>query len=178
MAIHGDVVAVALVGETGTLGRFVFHNPLGAVLGSVLVGSHPDMFVFTPDGQHVVVANEGEPPTAGFGSVTVPEGVRVFGPGASPERDLEPEYVAVAGDGPRAWATLQENNALALLDLELGTVEAAVPPGLKDHWVHGLDASNRNRGDPDSHMAYMGHVPVGCCGRFRRGWSHVPRDCQ
>lgn len=170
VAVHGDVVAVALAGDTGTLGGVVFQNPVGKVLGSVPVGYHPDMLVFTPDGKRVVVANEGEPSdgyridpegsisvidlaagiapatvrTVDFGSVTVPDGVRVFGPGASAVRDLEPEYVAVAGDGTRAWATLQENNALALLDLELGTVTAVVPLGFKDHRVHGFDASNRD----------------------------------
>ena len=44
-------------------------------------------------------------------------GVRIFGPGASVSQDLEPEYIAVSGDDRFAWVSLQENNALALIDL-------------------------------------------------------------
>ncbi len=34
-----------------------------------------------------------------------------------PPQDLEPEHIAVGPFGLRAWVTLQENNAIALLDL-------------------------------------------------------------
>ena len=76
----------------------------------------------------------------------VPAGVRVFGPGSSVAQDLEPEYVAVAPDGRRAWVSLQENNALAILDLPSRRVEALVALGLKDHRQagQGLDPSDRD----------------------------------
>ena len=44
-------------------------------------------------------------------------GVRIFGPNASVAQDMEPEYIAVSADGTTALATLQENNAVAVIDI-------------------------------------------------------------
>ncbi len=33
-------------------------------------------------------------------------------------QDLEPEYIAVSADGKKAWVSLQENNAIGVLDLD------------------------------------------------------------
>ncbi len=73
-------------------------------------------------------------------------GVRIFGPGASVSQDLEPEYIAVSEDGKTAYVSLQENNALGLLNLETGEFEEIVPLGFKDHSAagNGLDASDRD----------------------------------
>ena len=61
------------------------------------------------------------------------KGVRIFGPDASVAQDLEPEFIAVAEDSQTAWVTLQENNALARLDVEDRRIDAILPLGLKDH---------------------------------------------
>lgn len=76
------------------------------------------------------------------------QGVRIFGPNANAAQDFEPEYITVSEDGRTAWATLQENNALARIDVASATVTAIVPLGYKDHGVAGndLDASD---GDGD-----------------------------
>jgi 2',3'-cyclic-nucleotide 2'-phosphodiesterase / 3'-nucleotidase / 5'-nucleotidase len=76
----------------------------------------------------------------------LPDAVRVFGPGASVAQDLEPEYVAISADGRTAWVALQENNALAIVDLETARVVAIHALGFKDHRVAGagLDASDRD----------------------------------
>jgi 2',3'-cyclic-nucleotide 2'-phosphodiesterase (5'-nucleotidase family) len=60
-------------------------------------------------------------------------GVRIFGPGATVVQDLEPEYIAISPDSKTAWVTLQENNALAVVDIEQGTVTDILPLGFKDH---------------------------------------------
>ncbi|WP_372999064.1 choice-of-anchor I family protein [Marinobacter sp.] len=75
-------------------------------------------------------------------------GLRVFGPGATLAQDLEPEYIAVSIDNTKAWVALQENNAVAELDIEAGEITAIVPLGFKDHSIIGneLDASNRDSG--------------------------------
>src|SRR5688572_4844761 len=44
-------------------------------------------------------------------------GVRIFGPNATVAQDLEPEYITVAADSSTAYVTLQENNALAVIDI-------------------------------------------------------------
>ncbi|WP_133491549.1 choice-of-anchor I family protein [Alcanivorax sp. 24] len=71
-------------------------------------------------------------------------GVRIFGPDASVAMDLEPEYIAVSADSSKAWVTLQENNALAIVDIASATVNDVVALGAKDHGEagNGLDVSD------------------------------------
>lgn len=84
------------------------------------------------------------------------QGIRIFGPGASAAQDLEPEYIALSDDGKTAYVTLQENNAIAVVDVESATVTAVKPLGFKDHSLAGmgLDPSdedgtlNTNTGTP------------------------------
>lgn len=80
------------------------------------------------------------------------EGVRIFGPGASAAQDFEPEYIAVSVDNATAWVALQENNAVAELDIEAGEITRILPLGFKDHSILGneLDASNRDLNDIDN----------------------------
>ncbi|MEO0805960.1 MAG: esterase-like activity of phytase family protein [Cyanobacteria bacterium J06643_4] len=59
------------------------------------------------------------------------DGVRIF-PDAQAAQDFEPEYIAVSPDGTKAFVTLQENNAIAVIDIETATVEGIQPLGLKD----------------------------------------------
>lgn len=107
---YNGVVAVAVEADVKQdPGTIVFFDMDGNFLSQVTVGALPDMVTFTPDGQKVVVANEGEPnddytrdpegsvsiidvsagaanvtqgdvSTASFTGVTVPSDVRVFGP--------------------------------------------------------------------------------------------------
>ncbi|MGD1949954.1 MAG: hypothetical protein ACFB14_09935 [Leptolyngbyaceae cyanobacterium] len=70
------------------------------------------------------------------------DGVRIF-PDATAAQDFEPEFIAVAPDGSQAFVTLQENNALAVINLATNEVEGIVPLGLKDFSQVGLDASDR-----------------------------------
>lgn len=75
-------------------------------------------------------------------------GLRVFGPGATLAQDMEPEYIAVSIDNKKAWVALQENNAVAELDIAAGEITAILPLGFKDYNRKGneLDASNRDDG--------------------------------
>ena len=50
-------------------------------------------------------------------------------------QDLEPEYIAVSPDGTKAWVTLQEANAIAIVDIATATVESIKPLGFKDYSV-------------------------------------------
>lgn len=72
-------------------------------------------------------------------------GVRIFGPNATVGKDLEPEYICVSADDNTALVTLQENNALATIDLQTLTVTSIEPLGYKDHSqvTNILDASDR-----------------------------------
>lgn len=62
--------------------------------------------------------------------------------------DLEPEYVAITEDGAFAWVSLQENNALALIDLNRKRLRNILPLGTVDHSLERsiLDVSDRDGG--------------------------------
>ena len=175
-AYNGTIaVAVPADPETDP-GSVVFFDTDGTLLGQATVGALPDMLTFTPDGSYVVTADEGQPSddysidpegsislvnastyaamTIGFTdfnegesrAAELPEGVRIFGPGASVAQDLEPEYVTISPDGSTVYAVMQENNALAIIDVAGASVTAILDLGTKDHSVmgNGLDASNRD----------------------------------
>jgi hypothetical protein len=132
-------------------------------------GVQPDMVVFADDGT-LLTADEGEPRegygtgiTDPMGSVTVIDlaaqtssvkdftafdalrgsltasGV-VLKTGAAPSADLEPEYIAVAGG--RAYVSLQENNAVAVLDLSSGSFDGIYPLGVQDYSMIPVDLDN------------------------------------
>lgn len=73
-------------------------------------------------------------------------GVRIFGSNATVAQDLEPEYITVSADSSKAWITLQENNAIAELDLATKTITAIRSLGLKDHSLagYGMDVSDED----------------------------------
>ncbi|WP_445428182.1 choice-of-anchor I family protein [Alishewanella sp. HL-SH05] len=184
VAIYKGLIAVAIEAANKTDNGFVaFYRAEDlSKLAQVQVGALPDMLTFTPNGQFLLVANEGEPSddyqvdpegsisiisvsdlnnitqaqvrTAGFNAFNTAKaellttGVRVYGPNASVAQDLEPEYLAVAPDSKTAWAVLQENNAVAVIDIESASISAILPLGFKDHAAsgHGLDLSDTEDG--------------------------------
>lgn len=185
VAVQNGIVALAVAADDEqTPGRAAFYDASTfAFLGLVEVGALPDMIVFTPDGTKVLTANEGEPndeytvdpegsvsiidisagvaaatvTTAGFNGVAIPDEVRIFGPGATPAQDLEPEYIAVSSDSTTAYVALQENNALAIVDLTTDSVAAVLPLGVKDHSLagNGFDAAN------DGEITIVNHNTLG-----------------
>ena len=68
---------------------------------------------------------------AGYANVTVAQ-------------DLEPEYIAISPDGSKAFVTLQENNAIGILDIAEGEFTDIVPLGLKDFSMLLLDTNDRD----------------------------------
>ncbi len=91
-------------------------------------------------------------------------GLHCVSPKASLAQDLEPEYITVSPDGTRAFATLQENNAIAVIDLAPGRerVERIEPLGFKDFSKCGLDASDKDGGPAIKPWPVLGlHQPDG-----------------
>lgn len=74
------------------------------------------------------------------------QGVRIYGPQAdlTVAQNLEPEYITVEGN--RAYVTLQEANAIAIIDIAQAKVLKIQPLGYKDHMLpeNKLDASDRD----------------------------------
>ena len=166
VSIRQGIIAIAIeAGKKTDTGFVAFYQASDlSRLSYVPVGALPDMLTFSPDGQTVLVANEGEPsddyqidPEGSISVINVSDihkpsvktadfkafnsqtaallakGVRIYGPNASVAQDLEPEYIAVSSDGKTAWASLQENNAIAVIDIATATVTSIEAFGLKDH---------------------------------------------
>ena len=139
--------------------------------GLVETGVQPDMVTFA-DNDTVLTADEGEP-REGYGdgiadprgSVTVVDvsaltsevvgfdafdGRRdelasagiVLKKGVDPSTDLEPEYIAVSGG--KAYITLQENNAIAVLDLASRTFDGIYSAGFEDYSVTPIDIDKKD----------------------------------
>ena len=178
VAIKNGIVAVAMEANPITNnGSVVFFNTNGVFQNQVTVGALPDMLTFTPDGNRVLVANEGEArgainpngsvsvidlstgvPNATVNTATFTsfngqentlrnQGVRIF-PGQTVSQDVEPEYITVSDDGTTAWVSLQENNAVAVVDVANAQVTSIVPLGAKNFNApgNGLDPSDRDGG--------------------------------
>lgn len=74
------------------------------------------------------------------------EGVRVYFPGSTAAQDLEPEYITTNAAGTRAYVTLQEANAIAIVDLLNKSILDVAPLGYKDWGAAGLviDTSDKD----------------------------------
>ncbi|ABA22156.1 alkaline phosphatase-like protein [Trichormus variabilis ATCC 29413] len=185
-------------------GKAVFFDVNGNLINSVNVGALPDMLTFTPDGKRVLVANEGEPNTnytvdpegsvsiiniadfsvihAGFSQFNSQidqlraGGVRIFGPNATVAQDLEPEYITVSPDSTKAWISLQENNAIATLDLITNEITNINPLGFKDHSLpgNGFDASDRDNAINISNWPVLGmYQPDGIASYTVNGKTYI-----
>ena len=65
---------------------------------------------------------------------------------AAVANSLEPEYIAVNDANTKAYVALQENNAIAVVDLTNKAIEKIVGLGFKDHSIPGneMDASQKD----------------------------------
>lgn len=61
--------------------------------------------------------------------------------------DFEPEYIAVSADGSKAYVTLQEANAIGILDLQTNTFTKVVGLGAKDFSLPGNTIDPLNNGN-------------------------------
>jgi len=122
----------------------------------VIVGSLPDMLTFTHDGEKLLVANEGTPNAAADTAYTAPDPpgsvsiidvrtrtvIATAGFDNVPQlganlrtntgMDFEPEYIAVEKGDSRAFVTIQEANAIGVLDLRLNEFTEIIGLGAKD----------------------------------------------
>jgi hypothetical protein len=142
--------------EVGALPDMLIFTPDSKTVLVANEGEPSDDYQIDPEGSvSIIDISKIATPTvktAGFAAFNGKEaelrakGVRIFGPGANAAKDFEPEYIAVSADGKTAWAALQENNALAKIDIASATVTDILPLGYKDHGVAGneIDVSDED----------------------------------
>lgn len=132
----GTKVLVANEGEPNSYNQGDSVDPIGSVsiidisggVGSATV-SHTDFSAF--NGQEAALRAAG---------------VRIYGPNATAAQDIEPEYITISADSSKAYVTLQENNAIAIIDIATGGIDKIAALGYKDHSLpgNGLDLSDRD----------------------------------
>ncbi len=173
----GNYFAVSIPEEDKTnKGKVAFFNidESYTYKGNVDVGYLPDNLAFTPDGNTLLVANEGEPnddysvdpdgsvsiievsggvdsitqdsvSEVGFETTSVDANVIVKN-GATNNKDFEPEYIVVDANSQYAYIALQENNAVAKLDIGNQQFTHVYGLGFKDWSISSLDPSNKDDG--------------------------------
>jgi len=157
-------LAVFLCGADGTLSFDQIYE----------AGVQPDMVTFTPDSKKILSADEGEPRNGyeaesidPKGTVTVIDltnqnvshldftvfdseakraelvqnGV-ILKKGTAPSVDLEPEYIAA--NDKTAYVTLQEANAIAIVDLQTLSIENICSAGYEDYEKYPIDIDKKD----------------------------------
>ena len=144
--------------EAGALPDKLTFSPDGSKVIVANEGEPSDDYTVDPEGSVSIIDVSGDisaissaqVSTADFTSFNgqeaslIADGVRIFGPGATAAQDIEPEYITVSPDGSTAYVTLQENNAIGVIDIATATVTDIFPLGYIDHSLAGneLDASD------------------------------------
>jgi hypothetical protein len=170
VAIHNGIAAFAIESAVRTdPGVVKFYDTatrsLASGVNSITVGALPDMLTFTSNGGKLLVANEGTPTTYGgidpAGSVSIIDmssrsvaatatlaGVATTGSNirSNTGMDYEPEYITVNAAGTKAWVTLQEANAIGVLDLATNSFSKVVGLGTKNFGIaaNAIDPSHKD----------------------------------
>lgn len=138
----GDFQAEVMV---GALPDMVTFTNDGTKVLTANEGEPDDLYQLDPEGSVSIIDISGGVANAAVSTVTFTgfngkkaalqnRGVRISGPNATVAQDLEPEFISVTPDDTRAYVSLQENNALAVIDLTTNELLDILPLGYKDHW--------------------------------------------
>lgn len=104
-----------------------------------------------------------------FNGATLDPSIRIFGPTATVAQDLEPEYIATSKNGRHAWVVMQENNAMARIDVRRAKILDLIGLGFKDHSAggNGIDASNRDDAINIANWPVLGMYQPDAIGTYR-----------
>nr|WP_194201631.1 choice-of-anchor I family protein [Metabacillus mangrovi] len=180
------IVAAVQEKDYSKPGKIVATDYSGKVLKTFKTGVQPDMIKMSADGNSILTADEGEP-REGLEKGTDPEGsvtivdvktgavkkvrfnnasvidrdVHIRNKEGGALKDLEPEYMALSADGSKAYVTLQENNAIATVDVKSGKLVSVKSLEYKDHSVKGneLDAANDGKINLESLPVLGAYMP-------------------
>ena len=153
--------------DVGALPDNVQFSPDGAKLLVACEGEPSQDYTNDPEGSIAVIdITEGTPAATanilgftdfnagGTRAAELPEAVRIyggaFGSPSTVAQDLEPEYVSFSADSQKAYVSLQENNAIAVIDLtgasSANSIDKILALGTKDYSKaeNALDISDKD----------------------------------
>lgn len=156
--------------EVGALPDNVVFTHDGKMVLVANEGEPNSSYTLDPEGSIALIAiTEGKPAATatiiGFSDFNqggtrhseISADIKINGPMASVAQDLEPEYIAVSQDNRRAFVSLQENNAIAVIDIANAKVAKILPLGLKDY---GLEVNKIDASDKDDRVNLQSYTGV------------------
>lgn len=145
--------------DVGALPDMVTFSPNGKFILVACEGEPSDDYSLDPEGQIGIIdiaagIDQGTTTMINFNQfdsqkdTLKSKGVRIFGNNGNStvSQDLEPEYIAVSPDNKTAVVTLQENNAIAIVDIATKSITSIKALSLVDHSItsNGFDASDKD----------------------------------
>ncbi|WP_372930433.1 choice-of-anchor I family protein [Shewanella putrefaciens] len=156
--------------EVGALPDNVVFTHDGKMVVVANEGEPNSSYTLDPEGSIALIAiTEGKPVATatiiGFSDFNqggtrhseITADIKINGPMASVAQDLEPEYIAISQDNRRAFVSLQENNAIAVIDIVNAKVAKILPLGLKDY---GLEVNKIDASDKDDRVNLQSYTGV------------------
>jgi Secretion system C-terminal sorting domain len=148
--------------KVGAMPDMITFNHAGTKVITACEGEPNTTYTNDPDGSVCVVNIAAGPASVTQSNVTFitftsfngqeaalrSQGIRIYGVSGIASKDFEPEYVTIADNDSVCWVTLQENNAIAKIDLIGNTVTQLMPLGYKNYMTGPslLDASDQTSG--------------------------------
>ncbi|OVE57504.1 choice-of-anchor I family protein [Chryseobacterium mucoviscidosis] len=164
--LNGSVVFFDINGNflkqitVGALPDMITFSPDGTKVMTANEGEPNDAYTVDPEGTISIIDISGgianltqsNVTTLNFNafdsqvSALAATGVRKVRTNNTLSQDLEPEYITISSDSQKAWIALQENNAVAEVNLATKTITGIWGLGKKDMSVpgNGFDASDNN----------------------------------
>jgi Bacterial Ig-like domain/Secretion system C-terminal sorting domain/Calx-beta domain len=144
----------------GALPDMVVFSPDGTKVMTANEGQPNANYSIDPEGSVSIIDISGGIPSLTQGNATtllftdfnaqeaalIASGVRKLKLTSTLSQDFEPEFITISSDSQKAWVTLQENNAIAEINLTNNTYTSVWALGTKDMSIpgNGFDASDNN----------------------------------
>lgn len=144
----------------GALPDMITFSPDGTKVMTANEGQPNANYSIDPEGSVSVIDISGGIPALSQANVTtllftaynsqeailLASGVRKLKATSTLSQDFEPEYITISDDSQKAWVVLQENNAIAEINLATTTISSIWALGTKDVSLpgNGMDISDNN----------------------------------
>nr|WP_086938560.1 choice-of-anchor I family protein [Thaumasiovibrio occultus] len=153
---RADTLALVTTFPAGALPDMVAFSDDGSYIAAANEGEPNDTYSVDPEGSVTLIDLQNGIEKAAITQINfrafnhgsdrhdeVSDDVRISAPNATVAQDLEPEYLAFADNG-KLYVALQENNAIAAIDVGSARVDALFGLGGKSWQDASLDASNKD----------------------------------